>query len=460
MDPFTFATVLNDRSQPSKLKNWIQTLKDKFKKDENPGDKKENGFISVVQLSLAPFSQYFDLVKDSILLAQLIMSQGGWNAMITNPTSFFAIVTMTLFITTILPHILSSLRLLLTAPQLLVGKRDTICQKIILVPIIPLQPLFLLIRLKMTLIQRKYYSLSMFRKRLPNYTLLKNNSTKYIRSILGLETTFQLIVLLVLQFYAVSQTRTSQGLEQLFEQESILFIDPKTFLIITTIWTVISSTKSHISSSSSRDYFPTKSKIVLAVFAGCSLIMRVSSVILYFTPSLGLFNVLRHLQGEMPPYQVPLSFPPELLKHLNRFEFGNAPPLLWSDVTRHNYTGNGVSIPITVSYYTYFTMEQYFMYFWVILGLQSLLIIILKAVINWQIFKKQHWLDLMMHALENSHVPFPMEDWDELKGDVKEHEIRAAKVMIEMASVMFVNLVTNAFFLSPMIILGKLLSAT
>ena len=36
MDPFTFATVLNDRSQPSKLKNWIQTLKNKFKKDENP----------------------------------------------------------------------------------------------------------------------------------------------------------------------------------------------------------------------------------------------------------------------------------------------------------------------------------------------------------------------------------------------------------------------------------------
>ena len=454
MDPYTFATVLNDRSQPSKMKTWIQTLKDKFKKDDNSGDKNENGFISVFQLSLAPFSQYFDLVKDSILLAQLIMSQGGWNAMITNPTSFFAVITITLFITTILPHILSSLRLLFTVPQLLVGKRDTIWQKILLVAIIPIQPLFLLIRLKMTLIQRKYYSLSIFRKKLPTYKLLKNNTTKYIRSILGLETTFQLIVLLVLQFYAVSQTRTSQGLEQLFEQESILFIDPKTFLIITTIWTMISSTKSYISSSSSRDYFPTKSKIVLAVFAGCSLIMRVSSVIYYFTPSLGLFNVLRHLQGEMPPYQVPLSFPPELLKHLNTFTFGDAPNFLWSDVTRHNYTGNGVSIPITMSFYTYFTLEQYFMYFWIILGLQSLLIVILKAVTNWQIFKRRHWLDLIMHALENSHVPFPMKDWDELKGDVKEHEVRAAKVMIEMVVVMLVNLVTNAVFLSPMIILG------
>ena len=94
------------------------------------------------------------------------------------------------------------------------------------------------------------------------------------------------------------------------------------------------------------------------------------------------------------------------------------------------------------------------MYFWIILGLQSLLIVILKAVTNWQIFKRRHWLDLIMHALENSHVPFPMEDWDELKGDVKEHEVRAAKVIIEMVVIMWVNLVTNAVFLSPMIILG------
>ena len=149
---------------------------------------------------------------------------------------------------------------------------------------------------------------------------------------------------------------------------------------------------SYISSSSSRDYFPTKSKIVLAVFAGCSLTMKVSSVIFYFTPTLGLFNVLRHLQGEMPPYQVPSTLPPELLVHLNKFTFGNASDLLWSDVSRHNYTGNGMSTPPPVSFYTYFTLEQYFMSFWIILGLQSLIILLLKGVINRQIFKRQHWL--------------------------------------------------------------------
>ena len=87
-----------------------------------------------------------------------------------------------------------------------------------------------------------------------------------------------LIILLILQFYADSQTRTSQGLEQLFEQESILFINPRTFLIITTIWTVISSTKSYVSSSSSRDYFPFKSKLVLGLYVACSLITRETNI--------------------------------------------------------------------------------------------------------------------------------------------------------------------------------------
>ena len=217
MDPFTFATVMSDRSPPSKVKMWIQTVKDRLKKDGNGDDeKKENGFISVMQAALAPFSQYFDFVKDSILLAQLIISQGGWKALAANPTSFLAVVTLTLLMTTVLPHILSSMRLLLTAPELLVGgsSRDgssSIWKKILLLAILPLQPLFLLIRLKMALIQRKYYSLSMFRSQLPAYPLLKYHATKYTNSILGLETTFQLIILLLLQLYATSETRTSQG---------------------------------------------------------------------------------------------------------------------------------------------------------------------------------------------------------------------------------------------------------
>ena len=454
LDPYSFATVMNDRNPQSTISKVIENVKARFKKDG--GKPKENTMLATLKLSMAPFSQYFDLVKDFILLAQLILSQGGFYALLENPTDFFPIITLTLFIITITPHILSSIRLLLTVPELLVGKGEKLWQKFLLVFIVPLQPLFLLIRVKISLDKRKFWSLETLKERLPEYEKLKYHSTKFIKSILGLETTFQLIILFILQFYADSQTRTSQGLEQLFEQEAILFIDPRTFLIITTIWTVISATKSYISSSSARDYFPMKSKIILALFSLCSLTMRVSAIILYFTPSLGLFNVLRHLQGEMLPHQVPISLPSSLWNMLDTFWYGNAPPISWKEVSRHNYTGDFKSTPPPVSCYTFFTKEQYFLYFWALLAFQSILTLVLKRIINPESFQRQHWLDKIMHALENSHVPFPMEDWDQLSGSVQDHHERASKVMNEMFAVIVTNAFTNSILLSPLVILGKI----
>ena len=49
--------------------------------------------------------------------------------------------------------------------------------------------------------------------------------------------------------------------------------------------------------SSHRKLNPFKSKMLLASYALLSCIMRVTAVIMYFAPTLGLLNLLRHLQG-------------------------------------------------------------------------------------------------------------------------------------------------------------------
>ena len=46
-----------------------------------------------------------------------------------------------------------------------------------------------------------------------------------------------------------------------------------------------------------REYNPFKFKMMLALYALLSVIMRSTGIIMYFTPDLGLFNLLRHLQG-------------------------------------------------------------------------------------------------------------------------------------------------------------------
>ena len=126
---------------------------------------------------------------------------------------------------------------------------------------------------------------------------------------LGLETIFQLCTKLILLVYADSKTRTTEGLSTMFEEdwkfefgnlesiyeEKFLNLVFFIFLYATTCWSFISNVNSHITGlSAKRKYFPFASKIVVGCYAFFASTSRILTVIMYFTPSLGLFNTLRH----------------------------------------------------------------------------------------------------------------------------------------------------------------------
>ena len=54
--------------------------------------------------------------------------------------------------------------------------------------------------------------------------------------------------------------------------------------------------------SSHRKYNPTKSKVVLSLYALLSCVMKVSGTILFFQATLGLNDCLRHLQGSQAAF--------------------------------------------------------------------------------------------------------------------------------------------------------------
>ena len=115
---------------------------------------------------------------------------------------------------------------------------------------------------------------------------------------LGLETILQSCLQLTLLFYALSETRTTEGLSEIFgrdiEHELTL-----TFLILSIIWSFVSNILSHIQGlSAKRRRFPITSKIVVAAYSFFSITTRVMTILLFFSPSLGLFNLLQHWKGE------------------------------------------------------------------------------------------------------------------------------------------------------------------
>ena len=75
-------------------------------------------------------------------------------------------------------------------------------------------------------------------------------------------------------------------------------IDAKVIVAISFLWSLYSFTYSNVRGlTGHRDYFPISSKIVLLASVLCATLNRVITTTIFFTPPLGLFDILRHYQG-------------------------------------------------------------------------------------------------------------------------------------------------------------------
>ena len=75
-------------------------------------------------------------------------------------------------------------------------------------------------------------------------------------------------------------------------------IDAKVIVAISFLWSLYSFTTSHVTGlTGHRDYFPFSSKCLLLASVLCATLNRVITTSIFFTPPLGLFDILRHYQG-------------------------------------------------------------------------------------------------------------------------------------------------------------------
>ena len=131
----------------------------------------------------------------------------------------------------------------------------------------------------------------------------------------GTETVFQLVGNVILVCYAYSQTKTTQGLAALFQHDSVdiisISISSKVVLglllvmnLVTYIWVHYGGIVKGYGANHNLI-----AKFLLILCIACCSFVRIMSITLYFTPTLGLFNLLRHYQGILKK------------SHLNRFGY-------------------------------------------------------------------------------------------------------------------------------------------
>ena len=140
---------------------------------------------------------------------------------------------------------------------------------------------------------------------------------------LGLESVLQLCLQILLILYASTETKTTEGLSQIFKeklefeggtQDYVSWIKGNKEIMLFyafNLWSLVSCIRSHIAGlSARRTGFPFLSKLVVSFYALMSITTRLLAIIMFFSPSLGLFNILRHLQGEQ------FNWHPVLIEHL------------------------------------------------------------------------------------------------------------------------------------------------
>ena len=133
---------------------------------------------------------------------------------------------------------------------------------------------------------------------------LEEEIVRHRRLQLGLETIFQMTGNAILLSYAQSTTRARQGLSSLFDHSTNHFmgfsLPPE--LVISALLAINFLSFIKIQMNGTMEGYASNysilGKVVLLMNVGCATLLRIASMTLYFSTTLGLFDLLRHYQGE------------------------------------------------------------------------------------------------------------------------------------------------------------------
>ena len=111
--------------------------------------------------------------------------------------------------------------------------------------------------------------------------------------------------------------------------------------------------------------------------------------------------------------------------------------------------------PPPLELYTKFSLQAYFLSFWVILFIQNLAIFIIDTLWVKTIPENTTLWERLIHAIVKSHFPFPFTNWHEAKGNCKDHVQKQKEAQHEVLVTTAVNLIFNMILLIPFVILCK-----
>ena len=122
-----------------------------------------------------------------------------------------------------------------------------------------------------------------------------------------MEVFYQVSLQVVLLLLTQTLTATVGGLESFFSRDKMFGVpmDPFTFIVISIILSLKTSILLHVKIlSMEKGFFGFKAKTVTFLWGLVASVRRVVGIVIFFSPSLGLLDLLWHWHAEQFPYQV------------------------------------------------------------------------------------------------------------------------------------------------------------
>ena len=220
-------------------------------------------------------------------------------------------------------------------------------------------------------------------------------------------------------------------------------IKADTLIVFSILWSMKTVINLHLKAALiEKTHLRFRSKVglvLISLFCSCA---RLLSTVCFFTPHIGLFDILNHFKAEQIPFA----------QSIRDDFYGN---ITWGEIDRWTFeNGTNPGTPPGYNLYTFFILQQSVSIFFA-LSLVHFLAVYMVKVMKAEKFRDADKLEKFLHVKENMNIPYPVEDFDVLNGTEREHRERFEKVNTEVLVTMMVNMIIHLIMLAPLWSTGK-----
>jgi len=384
-------------------------------------------------------SSYFDLIKDLTLVICLIYIQ-GFELLFTSFTSFSSVVIWTLIASILAPLIMSGAKTSQRYPLAVLGheawrnyranipsnkklnliKLCVFCFYMVIPSVI--------INNKVKATNRRIYLLEQARQQfhatdgetqneiLEELTSIEKYLDELRKCILcfkknesSTEVVMQMTIQLIMLLLSMTTIPAHSGFEAIFSKdfskvEGLVGLQDfaSIFLIISIAWSFKTSCTTYIriKTEQKSNFLPLFAKIALGLRAFLISVTRISCIVAYFGPFLGLLDCLAHHKAEQVQID---NRTMQDLRHSNSY---------WDNETVTAIYKPGQERPIPYSEYTIVPLGTAFFIFIAGFLFYGLVVLVAKTKAS-QKFKKARWTSKLQHIIESLNLPDAYQDWDD-----------------------------------------------